>query len=498
MGTSSAMDTPLPSEGGSRRVAFANHNSSLAGKSPDTSVKSSVPSQKRYGRKASVFFIEHLSDMKHAGLGIGEKFNLWIYSKISLLKKKWFTHCFLIIVMILYTVGGAVIFLTVEGQNETKLIERDIELQVKELLDELRQKSLSVPDQFSEKEWSGEAARRLVKFEKKITMAFQQHPLVVSHISSRVWTIWNAVVYCSTLYTTIGYGHLYPTTFTGRVLTIVYSIIGIPLFLIALTDFGKLFTRAIKFVWSYIRRFLYTRSCRKVRRTSHVQEIIKGAQVMYEYATFRRMSVWGDQPEDKSDPATPKSTVISEPQTPAPSAFEIDDEFNLPVSLALILLVAYMLIGAAVFMVWESWDFFPSFYFVFVSMSTIGFGDIVPEKPIYMILSIVYLCFGLALMTMCIQVVQDKLSDTFSHAQAKIGETMGIDVVVNGEDRDDGDNDKEDEKEEENNENKEDSDSEIKQKENSDEVALANGGVEGHRIQIEESPVIWATAKMVR
>ncbi|XP_066140509.1 TWiK family of potassium channels protein 18-like [Euwallacea fornicatus] len=497
MGTSSAMDTPLPSEGGSRRVAFAN-NSSLAGKSLDTtSVKSSVPSQKRYGRKASVFIIEHLSDMKHAGLGIGEKFNLWIYSKISLLKKKWFTHCFLIIVMILYTVGGAVIFLTVEGQNETKLIERDIELQVKELLDELRQKSLSVPDQFSEKEWSGEAARRLIKFEKKITIAFQQHPLVVSHFSSRVWTIWNAVVYCSTLYTTIGYGHLYPTTFTGRVLTIVYSIIGIPLFLIALTDFGKLFTRAIKFVWSYIRRFLYTRSCRKVRRTSRVQEIIKGAQVMYEYATFRKMSVWRDQPEDKSDPATPKSTVISEPQTPAPSAFEIDDEFNLPVSLALILLVAYMLIGAAVFMVWESWDFFPSFYFVFVSMSTIGFGDIVPEKPIYMILSIVYLCFGLALMTMCIQVVQDKLSDTFSQAQAKIGETIGIDVDENDEDEDN--NDKESSaRGEEEDENKEISSGETKQKENSDEVTMANGGIEGHMIQIEESPLVWATAKMIR
>lgn len=92
----------------------------------------------------------------------------------------------------------------IAGQNETKLIERDIELQVKELLNELRYKSLSVPEQFSEKEWSGEAARRLVKFERKITLAFQQHPLVVSHTNGRVWTIWNAVVYCSTLYTTIG------------------------------------------------------------------------------------------------------------------------------------------------------------------------------------------------------------------------------------------------------------------------------------------------------
>lgn len=64
---------------------------------------------------------------------------------------------------------------------------------------------------------------------------------------------------------------MYPTTTTGRALTIVYSIIGIPLFLIILTDFGKLFTRCIKFVWSFVRRVYYTGSCRQVRKTAHVQ-----------------------------------------------------------------------------------------------------------------------------------------------------------------------------------------------------------------------------------
>lgn len=205
---------------------------------------------------------------------------------------------------------------------------------------------------------------------------------------------------------------------------------------------------------------------------------------MYEYATFRRMSVWGDQPQE--DPTTPRSTVISEPQTPAISSFEIDDEFNLPITLALTILVAYMLIGAAVFMVWESWEFFPAFYFVFVSMSTIGFGDIVPEKPIYMILSIVYLCFGLALMTMCINVVQDKLSDTFTHASTKIGETIGIDV-------DDDENDEDSKKEGEEDGKDEDKDGSC-----DDEKNLVNGDVEGHRIQVEESPFTWATATVVR
>lgn len=51
-----------------------------------------------------------------------------------------------------------------------------------------------------------------------------------------------------------GYGHISPSTRTGRVITIIYAIIGIPMFLILLADFGKLFTRGIKFVWAYVRR----------------------------------------------------------------------------------------------------------------------------------------------------------------------------------------------------------------------------------------------------
>lgn len=69
----------------------------------------------------------------------------------------------------------------------------------------------------------------------------------------------------------VGYGHIYPATNTGRAITIVYAIIGIPMFLILLADFGKLFTRGIKFMWAYVRRLYYTGSLRKVRKQAQVQ-----------------------------------------------------------------------------------------------------------------------------------------------------------------------------------------------------------------------------------
>lgn len=124
-------------------------------------------------------------------------------------------------------------------------------------------------------------------------------------------------------------------------------------------------------------------------------------------------------------PVSTHSRANCESPTTLPE-IEIDDDFNLPISLALFVLISYMVMGAAVYSMWESWDFFNSFYFVFISMSTIGFGDLVPEHPMFMMASIVYLIFGLALTSMCINVVQIKLSDTFRMASAKLSATIGL------------------------------------------------------------------------
>nr|XP_023029018.1 uncharacterized protein LOC111517179 isoform X1 [Leptinotarsa decemlineata] len=352
------------------------------------------------------------------------------YQKIKALWNKCMFELFLI--MMFCGIGG-IVFKFTEGSFENfykcgvKRVKRDF-------IDLLWMKSHNL----REDDWKLLARSKLRTFEEELHAAHEAG--MTSYSGQRSWSFLNGVVYALTIVTTIGYGHIYPTTTTGRALTIVYSIIGIPLFLIALTDFGKLFTRGIKFLWSFVRRVYYTGSCRRVRKSGHVQEIFKGAQLMYDIATFRRAS----NQEPATDPENPEAaksqnsvptTAISEdatPTTPAISNYEIDDEFNLPISVALFILITYIFCGALIYSVWEQWDFFASFYFVFISMSTIGFGDFVPKHPICMIVSIVYLVFGLALMSMCINVVQLKLSDTFQQASAKLGASIGFEVDDSG------------------------------------------------------------------
>lgn len=110
--------------------------------------------------------------------------------------------------------------------------------------------------------------------------------------------------------------------------------------------------------------------------------MIRGMNIAYEIATFRRPSMMM-KVSDLEQASTPNSSHLSpttqseSPTTPMPPDIEIDDEFNLPISLAFFILIAYILCGAALYSLWEDWSFFESVYFVFVSMYVLLFYFII-------------------------------------------------------------------------------------------------------------------------
>ncbi|RLU22961.1 hypothetical protein DMN91_005239 [Ooceraea biroi] len=73
--------------------------------------------------------------------------------------------------------------------------------------------------------------------------------------------------------------------------------------------------------------------------------------------------------------------------------------------------------GAILFAHWEDWNLLDGSYFCFISLSTIGFGDIVPGDKIYhghglelsFIFCSMYLMLGMAMIAMCFNLMQEEV-----------------------------------------------------------------------------------------
>ena len=183
-----------------------------------------------------------------------------------------------------------------------------------------------------------------------------------------------------------------------------YAVIGIPLCLIVLADLGKLFTRGLKFIWSFVRRFYYTGKCIKKPETTKAT----GTASTTTITTTTTSKAKKDQPGN---------------------VYVVDDEFNLPPIIAIMIAVIYILLGAVLYIQWEDWTYLEAIYFLFVSVSTIGFGDVLPAHPRYFLATSLYVLVGLSLVAMVINVIMDSLSSTITKAKetvVDVGKTIGV------------------------------------------------------------------------
>jgi len=64
--------------------------------------------------------------------------------------------------------------------------------------------------------------------------------------------------------------------------------------------------------------------------------------------------------------------------------------------IAVMILVAYLVGGAFLFMEIEGWTFWDSLYFCVISLSTVGYGDITPSTNFEKVVTVMYLYIGIA------------------------------------------------------------------------------------------------------
>jgi hypothetical protein len=120
-----------------------------------------------------------------------------------------------------------------------------------------------------------------------------------------------------------------------------------------------------------------------------------------------------------SDEFQPRVTV----GTGSGKAVRLED-VTVPISLCLLVMVSYVVGGALLFSEWEGWGYLEGSYFCFITLSTIGFGDMVPGDSISddteellsvapvnnkFVLCSMYILIGMALIAMCFNLMQEKV-----------------------------------------------------------------------------------------
>jgi hypothetical protein len=172
-----------------------------------------------------------------------------------------------------------------------------------------------------------------------------------------------------------------------------------PLFLLYLSNIGDILAKSFK--WTY------SRCC-----------LCRGCGVDNE----NRRSL---TPENSVGVQFPEINTSDFPEIPSQdeesSLGEEDETVTVPITLCLAIMVGYVCGGAVLFAEWEDWDFLDGSYFCFISLSTIGFGDIVPGDKIYaskvidlsFIFCSMYLMLGMAIIAMCFNLMQEEVIHKF-------------------------------------------------------------------------------------
>ncbi|XP_064162746.1 potassium channel subfamily K member 15-like [Anguilla rostrata] len=161
------------------------------------------------------------------------------------------------------------------------------------------------------------------------------------HRAGRQWKFAGSFYFAITVITTIGYGHAAPGTDGGKVFCMFYAALGIPLTLVMFQSLGE---RMNTFVRYLLRK---TKQSLGLRRT----EVSMENMVLVGFLSC----------------------------------------------------IGTLGIGAATFSYYEGWTFFHAYYYCFITLTTIGFGDFVAlqkkedlqEKTSYVAFSFMYILVGL-------------------------------------------------------------------------------------------------------
>lgn len=253
-----------------------------------------------------------------------------------------------------------------------------------------------------------------------------------------------------------GYGEIYPVTLSGKVVCVLYAMVGIPLMLLVILDVGDFL--ALLMTKAYVQAHAFFKDLRSqtwspgkaqdrasdsrrqglddgtfvFSRDAVALEPLDIRQVLRSQADVRHKSIQLQNNKeifekilarDNLQRKGPLLRTFSCPElnqlpTPPKGFIVWDftglgdgmDQLDVPFVLILFAVFAYICLGGLILPLWEK-DFtdFDPYYFCFITLTTIGFGDIIPKHPNYFMLISLFIIVGMAIMSMAFKLSQTRI-----------------------------------------------------------------------------------------
>jgi potassium channel subfamily K member 18 len=234
----------------------------------------------------------------------------------------------------------------------------------------------------------------------------------------------------------------------GKAVTIGYALLGIPLTMLYLTSVGSLLSRVARGAFSRAlccclcsncgyccyderrmaekeRRMKMKRQQEEMRSQQQNQAFNQTQKVPEAFYVVRSTEALGSNQNKEADKSNlnKDGDNISWPDTDSKLSMQ-GLSILAPILLCLCTMFIYIVIGTIVLYKIDNLRPIDGFYFCFMSLSTIGFGHLIPgqsktgnaESTVLWFCSI-YILSGLALTAMCFNVVHDEIIHRLKHQQ---------------------------------------------------------------------------------
>ncbi|NXD99831.1 KCNKI protein, partial [Chaetorhynchus papuensis] len=263
------------------------------------------------------------------------------------------------------------------------------------------------------------------------------------------WSFFGSLFFCCTVFTTVGYGNTYPVTRIGKYLCMLYALFGIPLMFLVLTDMGDILATVLSKSYNEFRKVqskiqasklcsgstcskrneLKSRAQSKIviNEPLTIMEVLRSQSgtkrrpVKYrnvelfemliarenenkQPARNKSMERWSSCPELAREKAV--SRVIKNFDKIGKELEKLD----VPIVLMVLVIFVYISCAAAILPNWErNMDFQEAFYFCFITLTTIGFGDTKLEHPKFFLFFSLYIIIGMEIVFIAFKLGQDRL-----------------------------------------------------------------------------------------